>query len=65
MKVKVGDKVYDSEDEPVMVIVDDNDKEHIGRMLGTTATKYCCCPKTDEWRNVKKVREWMKGGIDG
>lgn len=27
MKVKVGNKIYDSNDEPIMIILDDTDKE--------------------------------------
>lgn len=43
MKVKVGDHVYDSDNEPVMVILSVKDKENIANML-PNATKYCAHP---------------------
>ena len=35
MKVKIGDKIYDSEQEPIMVILNDADKNNIKNMLPT------------------------------
>ena len=32
MKVKVGNKIYDSNEEPIMIILDDIDKENISKM---------------------------------
>ncbi len=46
MQVKVGDKVYSAEDEPIMVILTDLDKTNIARME-QAATKYCCFPTTE------------------
>jgi hypothetical protein len=43
MKVKVGDKIYDSETEPVMVILSDGDKKNIKNML-PHCTKFCSYP---------------------
>lgn len=55
MKVKVGDKVYDSENEPVMVILSDRDKVNIASMADTYS-KYACFPSDfpDE-----EVSTWM------
>jgi hypothetical protein len=60
MKVKVGDKVYDGDDEPVMVILSEQDKLNIANMAAD-ATKYCMYPATAEWRlnNYEKIKEWM------
>ena len=43
MKIKVGNKVYDGEKEPIMVILEDQDKENIKDML-PEARKYCMFP---------------------
>ena len=61
MKVKVGDKIYDGEKEPVMVILTDDDKENIANMA-PEAHKYCAYPNDDCWikNDYKAIREWMK-----
>ena len=56
MKVKVGNKVYDANDEPVMLILTDEDKQLISDM-SPTATKYCAFP--DDY-SKKKVITWMR-----
>ena len=56
MKVKVGNKIYDAENEPIMVILNDNDKENIARML-PDATKYCSYP---EGYDETKIKGFMK-----
>jgi hypothetical protein len=48
MKVKVGNKIYDGENEPVMVILSKSDRENIADML-PEATKYCSYPSIDVW----------------
>jgi len=55
MKVKIGDTVYDAEDEPIMVILNDADKKNIAGMKHET--KYCCFPNdcTED-----EVNEFMK-----
>ena len=60
MKVKVGNKIYDSEKEPVMVILNERDKEHISN-LGNN-TKYCNYPDLECWvgNNHKGIIEWME-----
>ena len=56
MKVKIGNKIYDSKDEPIMVILSEQDKTNIASMT-PTAHKYCCYP--DEIP-VERIREFMK-----
>ncbi len=60
MKVKVGDKIYDGENEPVMVILSEGEKEQIANM-SPDATTYCIYPFTKEWtaNNHEKIKEWM------
>lgn len=53
MKVKVRNKVYDSANEPVMLILNDTDKENIARMP-KTAHKYCASPTI--WGEEKVVK---------
>ena len=56
MKVKIGDKIYDSEVEPIMVILSKSDRENISNML-PDATKYCSFPDGEPIENIK---EFMK-----
>lgn len=57
MKVKVGDKIYSSDDEPVMVILTDHDKFSIANMA-PTATRYAEFPES--WSgNVQRCLDWM------
>lgn len=60
MRVKVGDKVYDGNKEPVMVILTRGERKQIADMH-PAAKKYCIYPKTEEWtaNNYKKIKEWM------
>ena len=45
MKVKIGDKTYSSTEEPIMVILDDSDKENINNMVDV-CKKYCSYPES-------------------
>ena len=56
MKVKIGEKIYDSEKEPIMVILSESDKENISNM-SPEATKYCSFP---DGMSVEYVKEFMK-----
>jgi len=53
MKVKIGTKVYDSEKEPIMVVLSDDDKNNITQML-PDATKYCSFPNDIDHDEIKK-----------
>lgn len=61
MQVKIGDKIYDSEKEPVMVMLSLKDYDNI-RNMRPYCKKYCAYPSTEEYTkdNYKKVREFMK-----
>jgi hypothetical protein len=52
MKVKIGDTVYDSEKEPIMIIISNDDKKSIENML-PEATKYCSFPNGVEMQIIK------------
>ena len=45
MKVKIGDKFHDSEEEPIMLFMDNDEKVQIANM-GVEATKYCSYPES-------------------
>lgn len=51
MKVKVGESLYDSKDEPVMVILDDVDKEVIAGMA-PNQHRYCTGPNKMSEREI-------------
>ncbi len=53
MKVKIGDKIYGPEKEPIMVIFEPQDKKLIANMLPNTK-KYCVYPDTMTEAEVKK-----------
>ena len=55
MKVKVGNKIYDGNKEPVMVILSDYDKSNISNML-PECTKYASFPIDCDG---KEIEEWM------
>jgi len=61
MKVKVGNKVYDPDNEPVMIILTDQDKKFIADMA-PDSYKYCAYPATAEWRldDHEKIKDWME-----
>jgi len=44
LKVKIGNKIYDSKDGPIMVILSSLDKENISNM-GVSNLKYCSFPR--------------------
>lgn len=56
MKVKIGNKIIDSEDEPIMLILDNADKENIAAML-PAATKYLSYPDS---MPAEEAEEFMK-----
>lgn len=58
MKVKVRNKVYDGEKEPIMVILEPGDKENIKRMPAEL-TKYCMYP---DHLDPEEIKEWMADG---
>ena len=61
MKVKVGDKIYDGEEEPVMIILSEGNKQQIADMH-PEATMYCVYPPTEEWTkdDYAKIKKWME-----
>lgn len=56
MRIKVGNRVIDSKDEPIMVILTDQDKVNIGRM-DPDCTKYCEFEKDDH--DIEDIECWM------
>jgi len=60
MKVKVGNKVYDGENEPVMVILSEGEKDQIANM--GDCKKYCVYPSSEEWtaNDFEKIKAWMR-----
>jgi hypothetical protein len=44
MKVKIGNKIYDSKDEPIMIIFNDYEKIDISTMEEDEEYEYCVFP---------------------
>ena len=61
MKVKIGDKVFSSENQPIMVILTDKDKENISNMH-PNCTKYATFQ--DDWGSQQKMLNWMNADPD-
>ena len=60
MKVKVGDKIYDGSEEPVMIIINDIEKKQIAN-LSEGKRKYCVYPGSEFWaqNNYARIKAWM------
>ena len=56
MKVKIKNKIYDSDKEPIMVILSDEDKKNISAMH-KECDKYCSAP--DKWSG-DGIFKWME-----
>lgn len=56
MRVKIGDKIYDSNNEAIMIIFDEGEKELISNMA-ETSMKYLSYPKS---MSVEEATEFMK-----
>lgn len=57
MEIKVGNKVFSGAEEPVMVILDDQDKKNIVNML--PHCKHYCMYPSEEFTEVD-IKVWMK-----
>lgn len=57
MQVKISDGVYDSADQPVMVVLEPHEKAEIAALDGQE-TMYCCYPAE---MDADEVRAWMHG----
>jgi hypothetical protein len=55
MKVKIGNTIYNSENQPIMIIINDFDKRNINNML-PHCTKYCSFPAG---MDKEKIEKWM------
>jgi hypothetical protein len=59
MLVKIGDRLYDSEKQPIMVVLSDEEKVSIGGM-SNDSHKYCSFP---EEISTEEIMDFMQ--IDG
>jgi hypothetical protein len=62
MKVKIGDKVYDADNEPILIILNNKDKENITNML-TGKMRYLCFPDSLSWDD--KMQTWAGVNLIG
>jgi len=56
MKVKIGNKTYNAEEEPILLILSQQDKSNIAHM-DNSATHYCAFPSTID---PEFIKNWMK-----
>lgn len=62
MKVKIGDKTFDPNEEPIILIFEDDESlqkmmENMAQMIEKDAKKYCIYPDN---MSVKEIKEIMK-----
>lgn len=58
MKVKLGNAIFDSELEPIMLILSEEDKYNISHMA-PEATKYCSYPDKEDL-TPETIEAWME-----
>lgn len=61
MKVKVGDQIFSSDDQPIMVVFEDSDKKNVQNME-ENAHKYASAPD-NYFVDDDKFLSWMREGI--
>lgn len=61
MKVKIKDKIYNAEDQPIMVILTKGEVEQISEMPLKDENKYCIYPGEEYWtkNDYKNIKKWM------
>lgn len=57
MQVKIGDKMFDSKEQPIMVVLSEADKRNIMNM-NDDAKKYASFP--ENFGTPEEMRAWMK-----
>jgi hypothetical protein len=60
MRVKIGHKIYDSNEEPILLILSDEDKENIAKMI-PGAHKFCSYP---DHLVASEIIKWMNDAED-
>lgn len=60
MKVKIGDKIYDGNEVPIMLILNDEEKKLIANM-SPTLTKFAVYQR-EHFSDVAAVQKWMAEG---
>jgi len=56
MKVKIGDKVYDGKEVPIMLILNKGEREQIAEM-DPACTRYSMYP--EDKHTVEQIKKWM------
>lgn len=62
MRVVIGGKVYDSDINPLMIVMSDFEKKLI-REMDKDNYKLCCFPDTSNWTEGA-MDKWLYEGID-
>jgi len=57
MKVKIGNKIYDSDKEPILLILGAMDKVKIYYAMN----EYCAYPENSD---LNKIKEWKEKGCE-
>jgi len=56
MKVKIGNTIFNSLEQPIMIILEEDDKTNIGSMPNSN-NKYCSFP---EEYDIEEIKQFMK-----
>ena len=65
MRVKIGDKIYDTKDQPIMLIFDDDEQrttaaKHLSQMPEMDAVRKYCIYSSNPPMSEESLREFMK-----
>ena len=63
MKVKIGDKVYDANEEPIMLIMSDQDRNNIAKSVKLHKDNTLRFVAHPEERDADEISEWMYADI--
>jgi len=57
MKVKIGDKIHNAEDEPILLMLNESDKSNILMMFSNNNLRYCAAPG---YYTKEQIKEFME-----
>jgi len=70
MKIKIRNKMYNTDDEPIMLVFESEEEaKRVGydvTNMAPSSRKYCMYPDKKEWTddNFKAITAWMKEEVE-
>jgi len=60
MQVRIGDKIYDADQQPIMLVLSDLDRQQIAAM---PAGLHCFCAFPADKFNQEDIQRWMESPL--